>query len=207
MNNIVNSNRKKSLDSLITENKKEEETLTMQKSSHCFLVKLLIAYEGTSRGKILIDGVQGYAIEKFWGRARIEELVEKLSSNLVPVYLFHSSPRQKVGEVIESWVEEFNNRLNALILARIKDSEVCDLIRRIRLDTCSLEAELVFKRIGDIWLVDKVEEVSGVALGSRDLVKPGFSDARIITFWDQRDFIRKGLDKLRNFYYNRFRVV
>ena len=163
----------------------------MQKSSHCFLVKLLIAYEGTSRGKILIDGVQGYAIEKFWGRARIEELVEKLSSNLVPVYLFHSSPRRKVGEVIESWAEEFNDRLNALTLARIEDSGVCDSILRRELDTCSLEAELVFKRIGDIWLVDEVAEVNGIALGSRDAVKPGFSDARIITFWESREPHRK----------------
>ena len=166
----------------------------MQKSSYPLLVKLLIAYEGISRGKILIDGVQGYAIEKFWGRARIEELVEKLSSNLVPVYLFHSSPRRKVGEVIESWAEEFNDRLNALTLARIEDSGVCDSILRRELDTCSLEAELVFKKKGDIWLVDGIEEVSGVALGSRGLTKPGFSDAKIITFFGNReDLIGKEL--------------
>ena len=155
----------------------------MQKSSYPFLAKLLVAYEGISRGKILIDGINGHTIGKFWGRSQIEELINGFKSGL-PVYLFHDSPRRKVGEVVNSWAEEFDNRLNALILAHISDSEVCDLIRRKKLDTCSLEAELVFKRIGDVLLVDKVEEVSGIALGSRDLASPGFSDARVVAFWE-----------------------
>ena len=163
-----------------------------QKDLHPFFVELLIAYEGISRGKILGSGLNR-PVRKFWSRARIKELVEKLKSGSVPVYLFHSSdyfPRRKVGEVLTARVEEFKGRLNALALVYVSDLEVRALLRRGELDTCSLEAELVFekseKRKGLVqWLVNAVEKVSGVALGSRALTKPGFAGARVLALAEE----------------------
>ena len=150
------------------------------------VVKLLVAHEGISRGKIITDDGHWYVVPKFWGCTQIQELVKKFNS--VPIYRTHESvswsPRVKIGEVIESWTEEFNNRLNALVLARIWNPVACDSIRNKRLDTCSLEAEVEFKKKKDLWLVDKIEEVIGLALGSRETTKPGFSDARVIAFWE-----------------------
>jgi len=163
-----------------------------QKDPHPFFVELLIAYEGISRGKILGSGLNR-PVRKFWSRARIKELVEKLKSGSVPVYLFHSSdyfPRREVGEVLTARVEEFKGRLNALALVYVSDPEVRALLRRGELDTCSLEAELVFekseKRKGMVqWLVNAVEKVSGVALGSRALTKPGFAGARVLALAEE----------------------
>ncbi len=163
-----------------------------QKDPHPFFVELLIAYEGISRGKILGSGLNR-PVRKFWSRARIKELVEKLKSGSVPVYLFHSSdyfPRRKVGEILSARIEEFKGRVNALCLAYILDPEVRQLLRQGELDTCSLEAELVFekseKRKGMVqWLVNAVEKVSGVALGSRALTRPGFAGARILALAEE----------------------
>jgi len=158
--------------------------------SHPFFVELLVAHEGVSRGKILGATRQGRSAKKFWSKARIEELVKKLAEKVVPIYLFHDNsnrPRRKVGEIIAAISQKVKERFSALAYAYISDPEVRELIRKRKLDTCSLEAELEFERWGKSdhapgmeWVVNAIEAVSGLALGSKKAAKPGFPGAAIL---------------------------
>jgi hypothetical protein len=157
---------------------------------HPFFVELLVAHEGISRGKILpaAGNSNSRGAGKFWSRDRIEELAGRLNSKPVPVYLFHdraNRPRKKVGEIISTLTSQVLGRLCALAYAYISDPEVREMIRNKELDTCSLEADLVFEKNGDNsgfceWVVNAVETVSGLALGSKKISRPGFPGAAIL---------------------------
>jgi len=163
---------------------------------HPFFVNLLVAHEGISQGKILDDGLSQPA-KKLWLKERIKELANKLNplvneGALVPIYLFHdplNRARSKVGEILSAMVKRVKDKLSVLALAYISDSKIRDQIRKGELDTCSLEAELVFeKRENPVqgkngmvdWVVNAVEKVTGVALGSRRFCSPGFSGAMVL---------------------------
>jgi len=160
------------------------------RDKHPFFVELLVAHEGVSRGKILGPTPQGRSTKKFWSKDRIEELAKKLAEKIVPIYLFHDSsnrPRRKVGEVISAISRKVRDKVSALAYAYISDPEVRELIRKRKLDTCSLEAELEFERWGKSesgsgleWMVNAIEAVSGLALGSRQAARPGFPGAAIL---------------------------
>jgi hypothetical protein len=160
------------------------------RDGHPFFVELLVAHEGVSRGKILAAGQNSGAggTKKFWSRGKVEELARKLKSKSVPVYLFHdcaNRPRRKVGEIVYSLTKEVLGRFSALAYAYISDPEVRGLIRSQKLDTCSLEADLVFERDEKNggayeWIVNAVEAVSGLALGSKKISRPGFPGAAIL---------------------------
>jgi len=169
-----------------------EEKYQKIKSSdrHPFFVELLVAHEGISSGKILGAGQKpsGSGAKKFWSRERIEELVNKLKSKPVPVYLFHdraNRPRPKIGEIASAIAQKVRGRLSALAYAYISDLKVRELIRKKKLDTCSLEADLVFEKsdqhLGLVdWIVNAIEAVGGLALGSRRTARPGFPGAAIL---------------------------
>jgi hypothetical protein len=157
---------------------------------HPFFVELLVAHEGISKGKILGAG-QNAGVKKLWSRDRIEELAAKLKSRAVPIYLFHDSsnrPRRKVGEIISATARKIKDRVSALAYAYISDPTARELIRKKELDTCSLEAELVFERGGENssmprgidWIVNAIEAVTGIALGSNQVSRPGFPGASIL---------------------------
>lgn len=164
--------------------------LIKSRDSHPFFVELLVAHEGISRGKILGAGQNPSpgGTKKFWSRAKIEELAGKLKSKPVPIYLFHdraNRPRKKVGEIISALTQKISDRFCALAYAYIADPGVRELIRDQKLDTCSLEADLVFERNENNrgifeWIVNGVEAVSGLALGSKFSSRPGFPGAAIL---------------------------
>jgi len=157
--------------------------------AHPFFVELLVAHEGVSTGKILGAGARAGA-KKFWSPERIAELADKLTRGAVPVYLYHDNanrPRRKVGEIICALVKKVRDRASALAYAYISDPAVRELIRKKTLDTCSLEADLVFERReksaaarGVDWIVNAIEAVSGLALGSKSVSRPGFPGAAIL---------------------------
>jgi len=171
---------------------REQYHLIKKRDAHPFFVELLVAHEGVSRGKILNGCLNGSA-RKFWSAERIQELVSKLSRGRVPVYLFHNSdnkPRQRVGEILSAYAGKIQGAVSALALGYIWDGQVKEKIKKGELDTCSLEAELVFEErkvergvgapgIYD-WIVNAIEKVSGVALGSRGVAKPGFAGASVL---------------------------
>jgi len=163
---------------------------------HPFFVELLVAHEGISKGKILDGGLNG-STKKLWSKERIKELAKKLNASgpegaMVPVYLFHdplNRARSKVGEIVRAVVKRIKDKLSVLALAYISDPKIREQIRKGELDTCSLEAELVFERrensvrekIGVVdWVVNAIEKVTGVALGSRRFCSPGFSEAMVL---------------------------
>ncbi len=154
---------------------------------HPFFAELLVAHEGVSRGKMLGAGLNRPA-EKFWSKDRIRELVSRINTGPVPVYLFHNADnrsRSKVGEVIASYWRKVKGAFSALALIYISDRKVREMIKQGELDICSLEAELVFEKrespkgVAE-WVVNAIDRVSGLALGSRDSARPGFAGAAVL---------------------------
>jgi len=155
--------------------------------SHPFFVELLVAHEGISQGKIVGAGLNR-PVKKLWEKARVDELVKRLKESPVPIYLFHSADsisRKEVGKILTAYARKVAGRWSALALAYISDPAVRQMIREKELDTCSLEAELIFEQSDEKkglveWVVRAIERVSGLALGSRRLSKPGFAGASIL---------------------------
>ncbi len=158
-----------------------------QQDPHPFFVELLVAHEGVSRGKILGAGLDR-PVKKLWDADRIRELAAKLKGRAVPVYLFHDADnrgRRPVGEILTAYLKRVKGAVSALALTYISDPGVREMIKQGELDTCSLEAELVFEPAGDKqgiaeWAVNAIERVSGLALGSRALARPGFAGAAVL---------------------------
>jgi len=158
-----------------------------KKDPHPFFVELVVAHEGVSRGKILGAGLNR-PVQKLWSSERIQELVNKIKSGSVPVYLLHNSDnrsRPKVGEIITAYLKKIKGAISALALSYISDPRVREMINQGGLDTCSLEAELVFERAEEgksaiEWIVNAIEKVSGVALGSKAFARPGFAGASVL---------------------------
>ncbi|GEM_PF-1519009 len=116
-----------------------------------------------------------------------------ISASGVPVYLFHNqdnSPRNPVGRVIAAVSRYVRGKVHAIGIAYISDPEARKGIRNRELDTCSIEAELEFQRSssnsdtadspGRAWIVNAVQKITGLALGSKALQSPGFADAGIL---------------------------
>ena len=153
------------------------------RDSHPFFVAFSAGHEGESRGRVLGRGPAGSGTAKRWSAERIRELAGRL--NQAPVYLFHNadnSPRRQVGEIVAGLARTLRGKLHALAVAYIADPEARERIQSGELDACSIEAELEFSRRGRhrTWLVEAVRKVTGLALGSRAVVSPGFPDASLL---------------------------
>jgi len=148
-------------------------------------VELIAGHEGVSTGA-LMAGRSGRPARKLWSRASVSQLARKIRAGL-PVYLFHNpghASRRRVGEILSSSESWSRGRLSARGLAYIRDPETKAMIREGRLNTCSIEAEIECHRdpSGDElpWVVDAVRKVTGIALGSSRLQRPGFPGAAIL---------------------------
>lgn len=158
---------------------------------HPYFIELVVAHEGVSQGPAF-TGVLGSSpcgsVRKFWSVERIKELVKKLKSQRVPIYLFHQSSgssRKKVGEILGASLKKVNGLFSAIALGYVADPLVREKLRKKELDTCSLEAELVLEQVSESrgaveWLVNAIERVSGLALGQRTVSQPGFPGAMVL---------------------------
>jgi len=147
----------------------------------CFLA-LEVGEEGISTGAIAGHGNAA----KVWGPAQIQELAERMQPAHVmsgpEVYEGHTNglPRQSIGKVVGSIARTVAGKAKAFAVAYLYPRTSRDKAARGELDTCSIEAALDFIKRGGSWIVNKVMDVSGLALASRKLATPGFANATIL---------------------------
>jgi len=154
---------------------------------HPQFVQLDVGRQGTSRGSMIIHGIR-YAMQKIWSRGRIKD-ISKWMNKRIPLYIHHNvdnsqKGRRKVGETIKGWLEEKKDGLHAMAIAWIpsKCTDVQEMISSKQLDICSIEASFLWSlgKIGKVF-VDKIKDLSAVALGSRKGgVVPGFATSGIV---------------------------
>ena len=149
-----------------------------RRDPHPMFVELIAGHEGWSTGRMSAGSGEGKPARKLWTRERIRELVERMKGG-APVYLFHSPqrPRPPAGELLAAAERWLSGRLSAWGVAYISDPEARRKIRSGELDACSIEAEIECHRSPNqpsgSWVVNAVRKVTGLALGSSRLARPG----------------------------------
>ncbi len=161
-----------------------------KKEQNPMFIKLLAGHEGWSTGN-MITGARRKKTRKFWSKQTISELAQRIRPG-VPVYTSHQNPgpaRQKAGVIKAAWRTQENGIEGAAAIAHITDSGTKDDIRQGRIDTCSIEAQIVCSRDkgmeNDSWLVSAINKVTGIALGSKAQNKPGFPRASVLAMVEE----------------------
>lgn len=136
-----------------------------------------IGHEGESSGPVV--GI-GKVIKK-WARSAVEHINDKL---VLGTKIFHlhaptndHAGRKDIGEVVGKALSDIKGVLSAIAIAYIKPE-----CRDIPLDVASIEADINMPdtinpraRAVDV----DVEEITGIALGNSEIVKPGFAGATL----------------------------
>ncbi len=148
-------------------------------------VELVAGHEGWSTGN-MVTGTVKRKTRKFWSRQMVARLARVLRPG-VPLYMSHqqgAGQRPQVGEIKSSRQDMKNNCLQATAVARITDPLAKQGIKTGKINTCSIEAEIVCRRDRDMannsWLVSAVNKVTGVALGNSRTDRPGFPRAAVL---------------------------
>jgi len=137
-----------------------------------------IGHEGESSGKVVGMG----RVIKKWAHSAIENINKKLA---VGTKIFHMhgdtnehEGRKPIGEIVGKTLSDIAGRLSAIAIAYIYPA-----YHDIPLDVASIEADINMPesvnpnaRAVDV----DVEEITGIALGNSEIVKPGFAGATLL---------------------------
>ncbi len=138
----------------------------------------VIGHEGESSGKVVGIG----RVVKKWARSAVEHINEKLA---VGTKIFHMhgetndhAGRKPIGEVVGKTLSDIAGRLSSIAIAYIYPE-----FKDVPLDVASIEAEINMPETinPNARAVDvDVEDITGVALGNSQIVKPGFAGAALL---------------------------
>lgn len=153
---------------------------------HPMFIKLDVGKQGVSKGPVILGGIKKMW-NKIWSATRIKELGKWLNRDIA-LFEQHNADnshdgRRQIGRTLKGWSEEQSDGEHAYAVAYIpsENSDVQESIRNKTLDTCSLEANLrfVFGKFRQLF-VNKIQELTGIALGDATMSSPGFASAGIV---------------------------
>lgn len=135
----------------------------------------VIGHEGEATGKILGFGSKVL----HWFSSAINKLVEKLQYG---TKIFHShnvdsshEGRPSIGELVGKTIKTIKDRINAVAITYIYPE-----YRDLPLDVASIEADIQINPDDSVHDVD-VGDITGIALGSSAVDKPGFAGATLLS--------------------------
>ena len=146
-----------------------------------------VAHEGVSTGAVAGMG----RTVKRWSAAHVEELAGKLAG--APVFIGHRDgvgPRPPVGYVLKARNINGKHGAEAIAVVVLENPMAAEKVKGEKLDTVSVEADLVLEPGDDSWNVAAVEAVTGLALADSSVHTPGFERAGLLagtTELDARD--------------------
>lgn len=153
---------------------------------HPMFLSLLVAEEGESRGELVVEGRTVGNRRKVWPAEAIRELGIRLNDGRVHLYTSHPKPgetwgRSDVGHAVSGYVEPGPPLARAYGIGYISDAATRSAVTAGKLDTCSVEADCVFLQdpSGNL-TVQRVEGVTGIALGDSKQQAPGFPGAAVV---------------------------
>jgi len=134
----------------------------------------VVGQEGFSTGRVEGEG----NIVKRWLASAIQKLHDKLRFG-IKVFHNHAETnrhegRTAIGEIVGKALKMIDDRLSAVAVAYIKPE-----YRRLPLDVASIEADVRLRDDDGVYDAD-VGEITGVALGSSAISKPGFAGATLL---------------------------
>jgi len=138
----------------------------------------VIGHEGESSGKVVGMG----RVIKKWAHSAIENINKKLA---IGTKIFHMhgdtnehDGRKPIGEVVGKTLSDIAGRLSSIAIAYIFPE-----FRDVPLDVASMEADITMPETINPNArnveVD-VEDITGIALGNSEIVKPGFAGATLL---------------------------
>jgi len=136
--------------------------------------------------KIGKDGLSvGEKIRKIWSFGAIKELAKKIkdyAADIIDGHTAGSEVKPKLGHVVWSYTKNVGKSLYSYAVAHITDDKTKERIKSGELDLCSVEGEVEFsKQNGKDWFIDKVINITKLALANSKIDKPGFADAGLVT--------------------------
>lgn len=133
------------------------------------------------------DGLSdGQGVRKIWSFSAIKEMAGKIKNaacSLFEGHTSHNNPNPKsFGNIVWSYTKKAGKGLKAYAIAHITDNDAKERIKNGELDICSIEGVVDFERSPGAkeWFVNKVEDVTGLALSSSKKDKAGFQSAGLI---------------------------
>lgn len=146
--------------------------------SHPYFAVWEVATEGISKGE---------GIKKVWSFGAIKELAKRAADRLARVFHQHGDKdnshedRKSLGEVVHGFTKKVGNALKAYAVSYVADKATREKIEKGELDICSIEANVGFtqKQRGGDWFIEGVEKLTGLALSSSKIDKPGFAGASV----------------------------
>jgi len=132
----------------------------------------LLAKEGISRPRIL----NSKSKPLLWTRDAIKSLADKVKSG-IQAFNGHAETnstynRDKIGEVVGSFVQEIGGKLNHYVAIASDRNHPYNVI--------SMESTVEYKDEGEIGIVDRVLDVTAVALGIKGRDIPGIEGTELI---------------------------
>ena len=136
----------------------------------------VVGHEGESRGNLVGVG----NVIKRWIKTMIRALGSKIKAGL-QLFQGHAETnetagRTPIGEVVGTKLKEIDGRESIIVACHIKPE-----FRDLPLDVASVETTVDYKSVGDGTIeILGVSDVTGIALGSSQMQKPGFSGATLL---------------------------
>lgn len=150
--------------------------------AHPMFIGLNVGYEGVSTGSIEGTGDR----LKRWAGNMIRKLAGRMNTDAPQIYEGHqkgTDKRKDLGDVLSGFLEmDGNNTPTAYAVAYVGPHEAeRKRIRDGELDVCSVEAACLFSvDADDMWHVEDVEAVEGIALANSKIQRPGFERAGVV---------------------------
>ncbi len=155
---------------------KEELDRIKQTDPHPEFRAYVVAHEGVSEGSL----VGGGNIVKRWFRSAIQKVFDFLK---IGVKVFHDhnvdnthEGRESIGHVVGRVVKQVKDKLTAIAIMYIKPA-----FRHLPLDVASIEADIRIDPSKDRISPVDVKRLTGIALGSSMVRKPGFTGAELLS--------------------------
>jgi hypothetical protein len=146
-----------------------------------FFQMFSLCHEGISQPTILGEKEKSEPI--FWSKKAIQS-IKNILVNGVKLFVGHNEDnsiekRESIGEIIHSFQKEMEGKLHHIIIA-YHNNEQKEKAKKC--DICSQEAIWNFFKSTGRLMADKIEKLTGVALGNSSREKPAFSGARRLGF-------------------------
>jgi len=148
---------------------------------HPMFIGLDVAYEGVSGGEVRGHGNQ----QKVWMEGAVKGLALALNQGDIGLYDAHvkeGADRNRMGDVLSGFSGEEEGLLHAYGVGYVKpDGPYRAHIQEGKLDGCSVEAAVQFELTPDgAWIVQGIQEATGVAVINSTFQQPGFSGAGVV---------------------------
>jgi hypothetical protein len=144
-------------------------------NAHPYFRAYSIAHEGISVPKIIGEGYKKIA----WPRRAIQSL-KNITVKGIKFFKGHNEDnttdnREYFGEVIGNFEKEIDGKIHHIVIGYFPDKSSV-----VNDDIVSMEADWSFVKNAGKWIADKIDSITGIALGDSSVDTPAFSGAKML---------------------------